>query len=155
MDRLLDGIPLRSDGKLTIVALAAEAGVKRHALTHKHTDLKDRFYARIKAQQSVPASEIALREQNADLRRKLDDMRAERDEYKQAADALARALNVLTIENDELRRKTSRTGQPTRPRPLIPLRQTATSLHPAQLVAARSRHRLRHRSLERCRSPLS
>jgi hypothetical protein len=120
MDRLLDGIPLCSDGKLTIVSLAAEAGVKRHVLTHKHTDLKDRFYARIKAQQSVPAGEIALREQNAELRRKLDDMRAERDEYKQAADALTRALNVVTIENDELRRKTTRTSQPTGPRPLIP-----------------------------------
>ncbi|HEY1323204.1 MAG TPA: hypothetical protein VGF32_23300 [Streptosporangiaceae bacterium] len=115
MGRLLDGTPLRSDGKLTIVSLAAEAGVKRHVLTHKHTDLKDRFYARVKAQHSVPASEIALREQNADLRRRLDDMRAERDEYKQAADALARALNLLTIENDELCRKASRTGPPTVP----------------------------------------
>jgi hypothetical protein len=27
MDRLLEGIPLRSDGSLTVVALAAEAGV--------------------------------------------------------------------------------------------------------------------------------
>ena len=117
MDRLLDGIPLRSDGKLTVVSLAAEAGVKRHALTHKHTDLKDRFYARIKAQQSVPASEIALREQNANLRRKLDEMRAERDEYKQAADSLARTLNVLTIENDELRRKANRAAQLMGPRP--------------------------------------
>jgi hypothetical protein len=107
MDRLLAGTPLRSDGQLTIVSLAAEAGVKRHALTHKHTDLKDRFYARVKAQDSIPASGTALREQNAELRRKLDDMRAERDEYKQAADALARALNVLTIENDELLRKAS------------------------------------------------
>ena len=151
MDRLLDGIPLRSDGKLTVVALAAEAGVKRHALTHKHTDLKDRFYARVKAQHAVPASEIALREQNADLRRRLDDMRAERDEYKQAADALARALNVLTIENDELRRKASRTGQPMGPRPLISLHPTARLLYPAQLVAARSRHCLRHRSLKRRR----
>jgi hypothetical protein len=89
MERLLNGTPLRSDGKLTIVSLAAEAGVKRHALTHKHTDLKDLFNARVKAQHSVPASEAALREQNAELRRKLDNMRAERDEYKQAADALA------------------------------------------------------------------
>jgi len=88
------------------------------ALTHKHTDLKDRFYARVKAQDSIPASETALREQNAELRRKLDDMRAERDEYKQAADALARALNVLTIENDELRRKANRAAQLMGPRPL-------------------------------------
>jgi hypothetical protein len=150
MDRLLDGIPLRSDGKLTVVALAAEAGVKRHALTHKHTDLKDRFYARIKAQQSAPASEAALREQNADLCRKLGDMRAERDEYKHAADALARALNVLTIENDELRRKASRTGQPTGPRPLISLRRTARSFHLARLMAIRSRRCLRHESAESC-----
>ena len=112
IDRLLEGIPLRSDGSLTVVALGAEAGVKRHVLTHKHTDLKDRFYARIKAQQSVPASEIALREQNASLRRKLDDMRTERDEYKRAADALARALNVLTAENDKLRSQLSRTAPP-------------------------------------------
>ncbi len=118
MNRLLDGTPLRSDGRLTIVSLAAEAGVKRHVLTHRHTDLKDRFYARVKAQHSVPASEAALREQNDALRRKLDDLRAERNEYKQAADALARALNVLTIENDELRRKADRAVRFTGPRPL-------------------------------------
>ena len=49
MDRLLNGTPLRSDGKLTIMSLAAEAGVKRHVLTHKHTDLKDLFNARVKS----------------------------------------------------------------------------------------------------------
>jgi hypothetical protein len=120
MDRLLDGIPLRSDGKLTIVSLAIEAGVKRHVLTHKYTDLKDRFYARVKAQRSVPASEVALREQNAELRRKLDDMRAERDEYKQAADALARALNVLTAENDKLCRQIGRISSSAMPARLTP-----------------------------------
>lgn len=112
MDRLLDGIPLRSDGKLTTVSLAAEAGVKRHVLTHKHTDLKDRFNARVKAQDSIPASETALRQQNNELRRKLDGIRAERDEYKQAADALARALNLLTMENDKLRSQISRISPP-------------------------------------------
>ena len=49
-------------------------------------------------------------------------MRAERDEYKQAADALARALNVLTAENDELRRRASRACEFTGPRPLAQLR---------------------------------
>ena len=118
MDRLLNGTPLRSDGKLTIMSLAAEAGVKRHVLTHKHTDLKDLFNARVRAQNSVPARETVLHEQNAELLRKLDDMRAERDEYKQAADALARALNVLTTENEELRRRASRAREFTGPRPL-------------------------------------
>jgi chromosome segregation ATPase len=120
MDRLLDGIPLRSDGKLTIVSLATEAGVKRHVLTHKHTDLKDRFNARVKAQHAIPASETALREQNDHLRRKLDGMRAERDEYKQAADALARALNLLTMENDKLRSQISRIPSPAPPARLSP-----------------------------------
>jgi hypothetical protein len=59
-----------------------------------------------------------LREQNQELRRKLDDMRAERDEYKQAADARARALNVLTAENDELRRRANRSRQFAGLRPL-------------------------------------
>ena len=127
MDRLLDGTPLRSDGKLTVVSLVAEAGVKRHVLTHKHTDLKDLFNARVKAQHSVPASENALREQNAELRRKLDDMRAERDEYKHAADALVRALNVLTAENEELRRQASRPREFTGPRPLAQLRPVPTA----------------------------
>lgn len=113
IDRLLAGTPLRSDGKLTIVSLAIEAGLKRHVLTHKHTDLKDRFYAKARAQDSIPASETALREQIASLRRQLDDMRGERDEYKHAAQALARALNVLTTENDSLR---SQAGRP-RPQP--------------------------------------
>jgi hypothetical protein len=110
MERLLAGLPLRSNGDLTIVSLAIEADLKRHALTHKHTDLKESFYARIRAQGSVPASETALREQLADLRRKLDDLRSERDEYKLAAQALARALNVLTAENDTLRRQASPPG---------------------------------------------
>ncbi|ELB93166.1 hypothetical protein Rwratislav_10388 [Rhodococcus wratislaviensis IFP 2016] len=45
MQRLFAGTPLRSSGKLDIVTLAQEAGVKRNKLTHKHTDLKDLFYA--------------------------------------------------------------------------------------------------------------
>lgn len=43
MVRLLIGAPLHSDGKLTIVSLAAEAGLRRNKLTHKHTGLKDPF----------------------------------------------------------------------------------------------------------------
>lgn len=43
MIRLLAGAPLRSDGKLTIKSLAAEAGLRRNKLTHKHTGLRDLF----------------------------------------------------------------------------------------------------------------
>jgi len=38
MDRLLSGKPVRSDGALTVVALAEEADLKRHLLTHRHPD---------------------------------------------------------------------------------------------------------------------
>jgi len=48
MGRLLEGNPLRSDGKLTIKSLAVEADVPRYLLTEVHTDLKDAFYARVK-----------------------------------------------------------------------------------------------------------
>ena len=60
MGRLLDGIPLRSDGMLTVVALAVEAGVKRHALTHKHTDLKDRLPARRSMSTGLPLLLVCL-----------------------------------------------------------------------------------------------
>lgn len=39
MDRILQGTPQHSNGALTIVALAKEAGVPRDALTQRHTDL--------------------------------------------------------------------------------------------------------------------
>ncbi len=45
MQRLFGGTPLRSSDKLDIVSLAQEAGAKRNNLTHKHSDLKDLFYA--------------------------------------------------------------------------------------------------------------
>jgi hypothetical protein len=71
MDRLLAGTPLRSDGALTVVSLAVEADVKRHLLTHRHTDLKDEFYARVRAQDRVPASEQELRDELKATQQKL------------------------------------------------------------------------------------
>ena len=43
MKRILAGTPERSNGALTIVALAQEADVPRNALTQRHTDLKNEF----------------------------------------------------------------------------------------------------------------
>src|SRR5215813_5789058 len=40
---------LRSSGRLDVVTLAEEAGLKRNKLTHKHTDLKDLFNAERRA----------------------------------------------------------------------------------------------------------
>jgi hypothetical protein len=74
MDRLLAGTPLRSDGALTVVALAAEAGIKRHILTHRHTDLKEEFYARVRAQNRIPNSEKRLRDELEATQRRLADL---------------------------------------------------------------------------------
>jgi len=105
IERLLAGAPLRSSGALDIVTLAEEAGVKRNKLTHKHTDLKDLFYAERRARDGIPESEITLREEIALLKGKIKNLREERDEYRIASETFARAMNVLTIENTTLRKE--------------------------------------------------
>jgi uncharacterized coiled-coil protein SlyX len=102
MDRLLAGTPLRSDGALTIVALAAEAGIKRHILTHRHTDLKEEFYARIRAQNRIPDSEKRLRDELEATQRRLADLHQQSRQQQQTIEALARIVNMVTVENDQL-----------------------------------------------------
>ncbi|WP_326612282.1 hypothetical protein OG949_25730 [Streptomyces scopuliridis] len=117
MDRLLAGIPLRSDGALTVLALAAEADVKRHVLTHRHTDLKDEFYARVRAQGQVPDSERKLREELKKTKERLAELVEENKRQQAEIATFARVVNVLTVENDQLR------GRPSRKRtPLVALR---------------------------------
>jgi hypothetical protein len=43
--------------------------VKRNKLTHKHTDLKDLFYAQRRARHGIPDNEVKLREQIAALQK--------------------------------------------------------------------------------------
>ncbi|MFE0759600.1 hypothetical protein [Streptomyces smyrnaeus] len=101
---LLIGTSLHSDGKLTIVSLAVEAGLRRNELTHKHTGLKDLFYALIKARGSrrepvCEAVQARGRKQQEDLVR----VRAERDELRFQAQLLARIVQVLEFENHRLK----------------------------------------------------
>ncbi|CAG7588079.1 hypothetical protein [Rhodococcus opacus] len=42
--------------------------MKRNKLTHKHTDLKDLFYAQRRTRAGVPDNEVKLREQIAALK---------------------------------------------------------------------------------------
>ncbi|MFF0087184.1 hypothetical protein ACFYR1_47185 [Streptomyces canus] len=63
MDRILTGRPERSNGALTIVALAIEAAVPRNALTPLHLDLKDEFYAKVKERGQPTDTETRLRNQ--------------------------------------------------------------------------------------------
>lgn len=108
MERLLAGTPLRSSGNLDIISLAEEAGLKRNKLTHKHTDLKDRFHAERRAREGITDREATLHKEIAQLKARIDELREERDNYRTAKEVFARALHALTVENDHLRRSTSR-----------------------------------------------
>lgn len=48
IERILGGIAENSNGALTIVALAQEAGAPHNALTRRHTDLKTEFSTRVR-----------------------------------------------------------------------------------------------------------
>jgi hypothetical protein len=109
MIRLLIGVPLRSDGKLTIKSLAGEAGLRRNKLTHKHTGLKDLFYALVKAQESRPVIAGQLQRDSDELRARIQRLREERDQLKQAVHQFARAVHVLEAENTKLRAERSET----------------------------------------------
>lgn len=68
MDRLLAGHATASNNSLTVVALAAEAGVHRMAVMRRHADLKNEFYERVRTEtQQVPEPERRLRETVAKL----------------------------------------------------------------------------------------
>ncbi|MDO0929017.1 hypothetical protein QQY24_27755 [Streptomyces sp. TG1A-8] len=104
MVRLLIGAPLHSDGTLTVVSLATEAGPRRNKLTHKHTGIKDLFYALVKAR--TPVSEAlpdSARARAAKQQRDLARVRAERDDLRGQAQLLARIVHVLEIENSKLK----------------------------------------------------
>ena len=99
MNRLFAGTPLRSEGQLTIVSLAVEAGVKRHLLTHKNTDLKDMFYARVKARGVEAAVVLKLRSQLAEKDAEVADLRAIIANFRKREETLVRELHLLAVEN--------------------------------------------------------
>ena len=101
MDRLLTGQPLRTTGALTIVGLAQEANVKRHVLTHRHTDLKDEFNARVRAQHHVPPQLAAANDRNHLLQRRLDATLEDNRRLSDQVHALARQLNLTVSEAAE------------------------------------------------------
>jgi hypothetical protein len=103
MVRLLAGVPLRSDGQLTIKSLAEEAGLRRNKLTHKHTGLKDLFYALVRSQDHRPKIADQLQADNDLLRHKLAGLRAEYTQLKEQLARFARVIHVLEVQNAQLR----------------------------------------------------
>jgi chromosome segregation ATPase len=114
MDRILDGTPERSNGALTVVALAIEAGIPRNALTQRHTDLKDEFYQRIRERGADNADEARLRATIAQLRKTIASKNRELAQLRADAPALVRAVNQLTLELQETRAELAASGNVTR-----------------------------------------
>lgn len=103
MQRILAGTPERSNGALTIVALAQEADLPRNALTQRHTDLKNEFYQCIKERGGPSEDETRLRATIAKLRVTVDNKNRELQRLRADVPALVRVVNQLTLENEQLR----------------------------------------------------
>jgi hypothetical protein len=78
--------------------------LRRNKLTHKHTGLKDLFYALVRAQGGRPHFAEDLHSANADLTEKLRKLAEERDRLRGEQQLLARVVHVLEVENDALRK---------------------------------------------------
>lgn len=103
MRRILDGAPQHSNGALTIVALAQEAQVPRNALTQRHTDLKNEFYAHVKERGAPSEVEARLRKEITELKRTVANKNEELVRLRTDLPALVRIVNQLTLENRQLR----------------------------------------------------
>jgi len=101
-DRLLDGIPLRSTGDLTVVQLAAEASVKRWLLTHKHRDLAEQFQARARLLAGDPPPIAALKKKISDLEDANTTLRAADTERQALTEFYAHVINELSVELDRV-----------------------------------------------------
>jgi predicted nuclease with TOPRIM domain len=111
MERLLEGRPIRSDGKLTIKSLAAEAGVKRWVLTHQHTDLQQEFRDRCAGQGDTPANQTELVKTINELNVKVASYKERVADLSEENNRLARIIQVLTLETLQLYEKLDDTTQ--------------------------------------------
>ncbi|MEU1288312.1 hypothetical protein [Kitasatospora sp. NPDC005856] len=105
MERIVHGTAQHSNGALTIVALAQEAGVPRNALTQRHLDLKNEFYEHVRARGATPDAEKRLRAQLV----KAKELRAvdlkQIEQLRADVEALVRALHLSQTENRQLRKQ--------------------------------------------------
>ena len=114
IDPILAGAPGRSDGALTVVALATGAGVPRNALTQRRTDLKDEFYQRIRDRGAGNGDEARLRAAIAKLRQAIAGKNRELAQLRADVPALVRAVNQLTPELQQARDEIAAPGNVTR-----------------------------------------
>ncbi|MFG3052536.1 hypothetical protein ACGFZP_16470 [Kitasatospora sp. NPDC048239] len=103
MDRVLAGTCERSNGALTVVALAIEADVPRNALTQRHIDLKNEFYAHVTARGGTPEVETRLRKKIVDLKTTIANKNDEIATLRADVQGFLAENTRLTLENQELR----------------------------------------------------
>jgi hypothetical protein len=90
------GQAIASNGSLTVVALALEAGVHRMALIKRHADLKAEFYARVRTEtRQIPETEKRLQEAAKKLTKTVADQAAEIGTLRQLVTNLTLANTVL------------------------------------------------------------
>ena len=102
MDRLLDGTPQQSEGRLSVSQLAAEAGVKRWHLTHQHTDLKDLFQARVRQSQAGQAASARTASAHEELKARHAELQRHCSALEDRLQLYATTINALTLENAAL-----------------------------------------------------
>lgn len=103
MNRLLTGTAVHSNGALTVVALAHEAQVPRCALTQRHHDLRNEFYAKVKERSGTTPDETRLRATITQLRKTIANKNRQLETIRKDVPTLVRVVHQLTIENALLR----------------------------------------------------
>jgi septal ring factor EnvC (AmiA/AmiB activator) len=110
MDRLLNGTPAVSTGALSVLQLAAEAGVKRWVLTHKHPDLKAEFERRRTASNGIPAAFQNLQARIADLEDANRRLRAGNSQLTERVQVYAQVIHELTTQLSQHRQELASPG---------------------------------------------
>jgi hypothetical protein len=100
IQRLLDGRPTRSTGALTTLQLAAEAGVKRWVLTHKHVDLKEEFTRRKPEANDIPLAFQHLHARAVDAEATARALREDNDRLHERVAVYAQVIHELRTELD-------------------------------------------------------
>ncbi|MDQ1022291.1 hypothetical protein [Streptomyces afghaniensis] len=118
IQRLLDGRPTRSTGALTTLQLAAEAGVKRWVLTHKHVDLKEEFVRRKSEANGIPPAfqHLRARARAIDAEAAAQALREDNDRLRERVAVYAQVIHELRTELDR-RTDTSTQRSPVRSLP--------------------------------------
>ncbi|MEV4177678.1 hypothetical protein [Nonomuraea sp. NPDC049709] len=97
-DRLIAGTALRSPGKLTVSDLAAEGGIKRRVLTHKHPELMHAFQAEFRTLGQVSAPVQSALDRATQLEKDLTKVRPNKQRLKELVDTYAAAITERTDE---------------------------------------------------------